>query len=81
MPASKANEKYASVIIPQDGIQKLTVTIDGKNYVYERETPFILESGKTTIINLSIGREEITLNDVKIADWAQGETIPGEALD
>lgn len=81
LPESKANERYASLVIPQDGIQKLTITIDGKNYVYDKGTSFSLESGKTTIINLSVGRDEVTLNDVKIADWADGDIIPGEALD
>lgn len=81
LPVSKANEKYASVVIPQTGIQKITVSIDNKNFVFDNGTPFSLESGKTTIINLSVGRDEITLNDVKIADWADGDIIPGEALD
>ena len=81
LPASKANEKYVSVLIPQNGVQIVSVTIDGKDFVYDNGTPFSFESGKTTIINLSVGREEITLDDVKISDWAEGDTFGGEALD
>ena len=52
MPALTANKKYASIIIPQDGVQKITITIGGKDFIYDNGTPFKFESGKITTINL-----------------------------
>ena len=82
MPAITANKKYASIIIPQDGVQKITITIGGKDFVYDNGTPFKFESGKITIVNLEVGRDVIKLGDVNISDWGStGEPIKGEAYD
>ena len=37
MPALTANKQYASIIIPQDGVQKITITIGGKDFIYDNE--------------------------------------------
>ena len=82
MPAITANKKYASIIIPQDGVQKITITIGGKDFIYDNGTPFKLESGKITTVNLEVGRDVIKLGDVNISDWGStGEPIKGEAYD
>ena len=82
MPALTANKKYASIIIPQDGVQKITITIGDKNFIYDNGTPFKLESGKITTVNLEVGRDEIKLGNVNISDWGStGEPIKGEAYD
>ena len=82
MPALTANKQYASIIIPQDGVQKITVVIGGMNFIYDNGTPFKFESGKITIVNLEVGRDVIKLGDVNISDWGStGEPIKGEAYD
>ena len=81
MPVLTANKKYASIIIPQDGVQKITVVIGGKNFIYDNGTPFKFESGKVTTVNLVVGRDTITLNEVKITDWETSTPITGEAVD
>ena len=82
MPVLTANKKYASIIIPQDGVQKITITIGGKDFIYDNSTPFKLESGKITTVNLEVGRDVIKLGDVNISDWGStGEPIKGEAYD
>ena len=81
MPALTANKQYASIIIPQDGVQKITVVIGGKNFIYDNGTPFKFESGKVTTVNLMVGRDTITLNEVKITDWETSTPITGEAVD
>lgn len=82
MPALTANKQYASIIIPQDGVQKITVVIGGKNFIYDNGTPFKFDSGKVTTINLEVGRDIIKLGDVNISDWGStGEPIKGEAYD
>lgn len=81
MPALTANKQYASIIIPQVGVQKITVVIGGKNFIYDNGTPFKFESGKVTTVNLVVGRDTITLNEVKITDWETSTPITGEAVD
>ena len=82
MPVLTANKKYASIIIPQDGVQKITITIGGKDFIYDNGTPFKFESGKNTTINLEGGRDVLKLGDVNISDWGStGEPIKGEAYD
>ena len=82
MPVLTANKQYASIIIPQDGVQKITITIGGKDFIYDNGTPFKFESGKITIVNLEVGRDVIKLGDVNISDWGStGEPIKGEAYD
>ena len=81
LPATTANSKYTTILVPQSGIQKLTITIGDKDYVYDNGSPFSFDSGKITTINLEVGRDEIILNDVKISDWEPGNTFGGEALD
>ena len=80
LPEITENTKYVSVIIPQEEVKQLTIVIGGKNFVYDNGTPFKLESGKITTINLEVGRDEIKLGDVKISDWEDGSTFNGEAL-
>lgn len=80
MPALTANKQYASIIIPQDGVQKITITIGGKDFIYDNGTPFKFESGKITTVNLEVGRDVIKLGDVNISGWgATGDPIKGEA--
>ena len=62
VPATVANTQYVSVLIPQNGIQKLAITIGDKTFIYDNGTPFNFESGKITTINLEVGRDHnITL--------------------
>ena len=81
VPATVANTQYVSVLIPQNGIQKLAITIGDKTFIYDNGTPFNFESGKITTINLEVGRDQVILDEVKISDWENGTTIKGEAFD
>lgn len=81
VPATVANTQYVSVLIPQNGIQKLAITIGDKTFIYDNGSPFKFESGKITTINLEVGRDQVILDEVKISDWAEGSTFNGEAFD
>jgi len=82
LPAVKADGQYASVLIPQDGVSKIVITIGGKEYVYQHGSDIKLEGGKYTTVNLIVGRDEITLDGISINGWQTGEEINGgEALD
>ena len=80
LPEITENTKYVSVIIPQEEVKQLTIVVGGKNFIYDNGTPFKLESGKITTINLEVGRDEIKLGEVKISNWEEGSTFNGEAL-
>lgn len=81
VPATVANTQYVSVLIPQNGIQKLAITIGDKTFTYDNGTPFNFESGKITTINLEVGRDQVILDEVKISNWTEGSIFGGEALD
>lgn len=77
LPAIKANEQYASVIIPQTGAKKITLIVNDKPYEYTHPEDFQLASGKTTVVNLIVGRDELTLSSVTVNDWNKGTEISG----
>ncbi|CAK7067654.1 MAG: hypothetical protein PETM_02964 [Petrimonas sp.] len=81
LPVVKANDTYASVILPQE-MKKITVVIDGKSYVYTHPTALQLEKGKTQTVKLIVGRNRIELDQVIINDWENAADITGgEAVD
>lgn len=81
LPQTKANESYSSVIIPQT-VQKITVTIDGKSYIYTHPQPLALNKGKVQIVKLIVGRNRIELDQITIGDWgSQVDIEGGEAVD
>ena len=78
----KANQSYASIVVPQSGIKTIKVNINGRDYVYQHDTEIDFEGGKYTIINLTVGRNELSLGSIVINDWLKGDEISGgEALD
>ena len=78
----KANQSYASIVVPQSGIKTIKVNINGRDYVYQHDTDIDFEGGKYTIINLTVGRNELSLGSIVINDWLIGDEISGgEALD
>lgn len=76
--------KWSGLQIPQDGVKTITVTIDGKDYVFTHTTDIPLKGGKYTTVNLTVGRDRIELagSGITISDWTAGDTIDGgEAQD
>ena len=81
IPELKENEIYGSVLVPQNGITTIAITIDGSDYIYTHPSAIKFETGKVTTIRLIVGRNQVDLADVTIQDWAAGDTISGgEAL-
>lgn len=81
IPELKENEIYGSVLVPQNVITTIAITIDGSDYIYTHPSAIKFETGKVTTIRLIVGRNQVDLADVTIQDWAAGDTISGgEAL-
>lgn len=72
---------YASIMVPQSGFSKITVTINGSDYTYTHSGEIKLEGGKYTTVNLTVGRDRIELGDVTVNDWQQGDVIDGGEAD
>lgn len=77
LPATSANTRYASVMVPQSGFREVAVVIGGSTFTYTRSTDIPLERGRITTLNLIVGRDRIELGDISVNDWQQGETIEG----
>ena len=81
-PAEGYALSHGSLMVPQTGFRTVTLTIDGTDYVFTNGEDIQLASGKTTILNLTVGRDKIELaSDITIADWTAGSTLNGEAQD
>lgn len=71
---------YSSIVIPSDDTRTIRISIGRDDYVYNHDTYIPLQRGRFTTINLNVGRDVITLDDVTISDWvSQGDAIEGEA--
>ena len=74
------NASWSGLQVPQTGVRTITVTIDGKNYVYTHNEDIPLAGGRNTTLNLIVGRDRIDLGFVSITNWIPGTTINnGEA--
>lgn len=70
------NEAWSGLQVPQS-VRSITITIDGKNYVFTHTEDIQLEGGKFTTVNLIVGRDKIDLGNVSISNWKEGTTING----
>ena len=79
---STANKAWSGLQVPQDGVRVITVRIDGKDYVYTHTADIPLAGGKYTTVNLTIGRDNISLaSEITISDWtSQGGAIDGDVF-
>lgn len=73
------NWQYTSVLIPQDGVNTITVTIDGHNYTYIHPTDINIKGGAMTDIRLTVGRDVATLGGMTIGTWGYGGGFTGSA--
>lgn len=81
LPVTTANKQYSSVIIPQ-GVQTITIAIDGKDYIYNHPQPIALNKGMVQTVKLIVGRNRIELDEVIISNWGTETDIEGgEAVD
>lgn len=77
LPVNFANTGYRSIMLPQDGIKTITITIDGKDYVYTHPTDIPFESGKMTKMYLTVGQDGIRLGGMNIDQWGEAGSYYG----
>ena len=64
-------KSYESIVIPVSDLKNIKIAIDGHDYIYTHDTAIQLQGGKTTIVNLMVGRNEITLGSMSIKGWEE----------
>ena len=68
---------YSGILVPQTGVRKITVNLDGLDYVCEQTADIPLASGKHTTLSLTVGRNRVEINDVSVNAWTNGADLPG----
>ena len=68
---------FSGLMVPQDGVKKITVTIGNQIYVYESSNGIPLNAGKYTTIGLIVGQDKIELEGATVTDWTAGDNLPG----
>ena len=63
---------YEAILIPQniaENIFGVKVTIDDKSYTWKSANAVTLEGGKKYTLNLTLGKDELTLNTLSVSNW------------
>ena len=68
-PATGYNVSFSGLQVPQEGVKKITVTIDGRTFVYDATQDIPLDAGKYTTIGLIVGNDKMVLDDISISNW------------
>ena len=80
--AKQSDAVWSGLQVPQEGFRTLTITIDGKDYVFTHNADIPLKAGQYTTVNLFVGRDRIDVGSMTISNWITGTTIDGgEAQD
>ena len=80
LPAVTANSSYSAILVPQEGVRKIAVTIAGKDYVYTAGEDIPLASGQVTTVDLLVGRDKIELGTVSISDWVNDDPLSDQTI-
>ena len=69
----------STLIIPQEGVTEITVTVNGTKYVYTHPTSIPLTKGHVTTLPLIVGKDAIVLADegITVEGWTAGELPEG----
>ncbi len=73
---------YASIVIPQTGVTRIEVDVNGKTYAYTHTEDIPLEQNKITTLNLTVGRTAVNpqLISASVKNWDTNTTINAETF-
>ena len=77
--ASGNNLSFGSLMVPQDGVRRIAVLVDGMEYAYEYGSDIPLNSGKATTLGLILGRDKLELEGISVIDWETETLAEAEA--
>ena len=68
---------FDGIQVPQDGVRTISLTVAGKDYVYEAGEDIPLSSGHHTTLGLILGKDKIELSGVSVNEWVAGDDLHG----
>ena len=77
--ATERTATYEAILIPQNIAENtfgVTVTIGEKSYTWKSANAVKLEGGKKYTLNLTLGKDELTLNKISVCSWKE-EKVTG----
>ena len=74
-PAQGFEMSFTGLQIPQNDVNRISITIGNRVFVYTSAQEIPLECGKYTTLNLIVGKDQIELDGISVKDWAAGTTI------
>ena len=77
--AAERTATYEAILIPQTidaNTFEVKVTIGTKSYTWTSASAVTLEGGKKYTLNLTLGKDELTLNTLSVSNWNK-ETVTG----
>ena len=77
---NKATATYSCILIPQviatNGF-KIKIVINKNEYTWTSTQAVILQQGQCHQLNLTVGKDAVSINDITVKDWVTGNTITG----
>lgn len=79
--ARTETNKFASYMIPQEGVPGVTVNVRGREYIYNYRDAsgsmanLPLEAGCITTLKLTLGRDVLTLGSITVKDWEEDAVV------
>ena len=70
--AAERTATYEAILIPQNIAENtfgVKVTIGNKSYTWKSANAVTLEGGKKYTLNLTLGKDELTLNTISVSKW------------
>ena len=77
--AAERTATYEAILIPQNIVAStfgVKVKIGDKTYTWKSANAVTLEGGKKYTLNLTLGKDELTLNTISVSNWNE-ETVTG----
>ncbi len=79
--ATGYKKSYSGLQVPQTGVTTVTVTIAGKEYMYESTKDIPLVGGQYTTLGLIVGKDKLELGSISVTDWEEGAILgDGDAV-
>ena len=77
--ATERTATYEAILIPQNIAENtfgVTVTIGDKSYTWKSANAVKFEGGKKYTLDLTLGKDELTLNTISVSNWNE-KTVTG----
>ena len=70
--ATGYNKSAEAILVPQTAAFTITVTVDGRTFVYNN-ADFLFSSGNAYTLNLLVGKDIVNIGDITASTWVTNE--------